>query len=166
MNDWHSETLTKHHDLTAFDCGVPSLNDWLVSHALRAQTSGTARTQVWVARGDPSAKAYYALAPSVVHRDDVSRGCSGGVTHVPAYLLARLALDNTLHGQGLGGQLLLDALEVIVAAASLASGRLVVVDAIDEAAASFYRKYGFQPVRNDPRRLVLKIATARKTLGL
>lgn len=86
------------------------------------------------------------------------------LSQFPAYLLARLALDGSLCGQGLGGQLLRDALEVIVAAANHAAGRLIVVDAIDDAAAAFYRHYGFQPVTGDPRRLVMKVATARNAL--
>jgi hypothetical protein len=56
-----------------------------------------------------------------------------------------------------------DALEVI-AAASRAAGRLIMVDAIDDTAAAFYRHYDFQPVTGDPHRLVMKIATARQAL--
>lgn len=89
---------------------------------------------------------------------------AGGVSVIPAYLLARLALDRSLHGQGLGGELLHDALNRIVEAAEVASGRLIVVDAIDDDAAKFYRKYDFQPVKDNPRRLVIKIATVRAAL--
>jgi ribosomal protein S18 acetylase RimI-like enzyme len=92
---------------------------------------------------------------------------SGGVSVIPSYLLAlaRLALDQALHGQGLGGELLHDALRRIVKASDIASGRLVVVDATDDQAAKFYRKYGFQLVRDNPRRLVIKINTVRQVLG-
>jgi predicted N-acetyltransferase YhbS len=90
---------------------------------------------------------------------------------VPAYLLARLALDLSLQGQGLGGELLVDALGRIVAAADVAGGRLIVVDAIDEAAAAFYARHDFRSVRGaaasvSPRRMAMKIATARSALGV
>ncbi len=49
-------------------------------------------------------------------------------------------------GKGLGGQLLLDALETVAAAANVGGGRLVVVDAIDERAHRFYAHYGFTPI--------------------
>ncbi len=165
MTDWCSTPLTDDHDLGQFDCGVESLDRWLRGQALRAQRSDTARTYVWTAPGSALAVAYYAIAPAQVRRDEVSRSTSGGMSVVPAYLLARLALDRSLRGRGLGGQLLLDAVDRIVLASATAAGRLIIVDAIDEAAAAFYVHYGFQPVSGNPQRLVMKIATARKALG-
>jgi predicted N-acetyltransferase YhbS len=159
-----SVALEEHHKLGEFDCGGPSLNEWLVAHALRAKASGTAKTYVWLEPEADRVVAYYSITPHQVHRAEVSGGMSGGVTIVPAYLLARLALDRMLHGQGLGGQLLRDALERVVEAADVASGRLLVVDAIDDGAAAFYRRYDFQPVKGNSRRLVIKIATVRKAL--
>lgn len=84
---------------------------------------------------------------------------------IPAYLLARLAVDRSLHGQGLGSELLYDALDTIVSAAEVAAGRLIVVDAIDETVRGFYRRHDFQPVEGSTDRLVMKTATARKALG-
>jgi hypothetical protein len=69
-----------------------------------------------------------------------------------------------LHGQGLGAELLHDAMDRIVTAADIASGRLIVVDAIDETATAFYRHHDFQ-LRDNPHRLVLKLSTVRKVLG-
>jgi len=82
---------------------------------------------------------------------------------VPGYLLARLALDVSLHGQGLGSELLIDALQVTVAAGDRAGGRLIVVDAIDQEAHDFYRHHGFVPIAG-ARRLAMKVATARGAL--
>jgi predicted N-acetyltransferase YhbS len=64
---------------------------------------------------------------------------------IPAILLAKLALHERLQGQGLGAELLVHALMTIVAAARSAGGRIVVVDALDESAASFYRAHDFHP---------------------
>lgn len=165
MTDFVSVALGEHHTLNEFDCRVPSLNEWLVAHAVRATVSGTAKTYVWTEPGSDAVVAYYSITPHQIHRDEVSRNLSGGVTNIPAYLLARLALDGRLQGRGLGGELLRDALERVVEAAEVASGRLLVVDAIDDQASKFYRKYDFQPVRDNPRRLVVKIATVRKALS-
>ncbi len=82
--------------------------------------------------------AYYAIAPHQMQRDEVPPAMAGGATVIPAYLLARMALDVTFHEQGLDAELLHDVLERIVTAADAASGRLVVIDAIDETAAAFY----------------------------
>jgi GNAT superfamily N-acetyltransferase len=164
VTDFNSAGLEDHHKLDEFDCGKAGLNDWLITQAHRANNSGTAKTYVWTPNGSDRVVAYYAITPHVIVRQELPSRLQGGVETSPAYLLARLALDRSLHGKGLGGDLLRDALEIIVDAASRASGRLIVVDAIDEMAASFYAKYDFRPVRNNPMRLVLKIATARESL--
>lgn len=75
------------------------------------------------------------------------------------YLIARLALDVSLHGRGRSAQLLLDALGGVVRAAEISGGRLIVVDAIDDAAQQFYEHFGFIPVNNRPGRLVMKVST-------
>jgi len=119
---------------------------------------------VWTRSDDLVVVAFYAIAPTQFLRTDLpSRSLSAGYSTIPGYLIARLALSQALHGQGLGTQLLLDALERIVAAATNAGGRLIAVDALDEAAHRFYRHHDFQPIQ-DSRRLVMKIATARATL--
>ncbi|MEV7042698.1 hypothetical protein [Amycolatopsis sp. NPDC051061] len=51
---------------------------------------------------------------------------------LPGHLLARLALNRSLHGQDLGTDLLLDAIGRIVGVADLAAGRLLAVDALDD----------------------------------
>jgi GNAT superfamily N-acetyltransferase len=102
----------------------------------------------------------------MVARDGLTSTPAGGLdTSVPGYLLGKLALDKTLHGRGNGAELLFDALSRVAEVADLASGRLLVVDAIDERAAAFYRKYRFRPAANDPLRLVIKIATIQQAFG-
>jgi GNAT superfamily N-acetyltransferase len=110
---------------------------------------------------------YFALAPHLLERDEAPPGVRRGAPQrIPAILLARLALDKSLQGQGLGAELMIYALTTIVAAARAAGGRLVVVDAVDENAASFYRAHNFKPSPADPRRLIMKLSTAARALGL
>ena len=164
MSEWRSQVMRSDHQCGEFSCGQASLDDWLRAQALRAQTSGTARTYVWTRPEDDVVTAYFAIAPTLVRRGEVSRSMSGGVEVVPAYLLARLALDQSLHGQGLGSQLLIDALQVIVAAAETAAGRLILVDAIDDAAHAFSRHHDFVPIAGG-RRMAMKVATARAAIN-
>jgi len=164
--EYNSVALSGHHDVVGFDCGVSSLNAWLAEQALRAQQAGTARTFVWVTAEAPETVwAYFSLAPTEVARGVLSRGQSSGYTTVPGYLLARLAVHAELRGLGYGGQVLADALSRAASAAEAGGGRLVVVDAHDDAPASFYRHCDFTPVKGNPRRLVLKIASIRNLLG-
>lgn len=161
----HSVDLSGGHEVSRFDCGVFSLNTWLAEQALRAQRAGTARTFVWVADAAPEqVRAYFSLAPTELARDVLSRGQSSGYSTVPGYLLARLAVHIDLHGLGYGSQVLVDALTRAARAAEVGGGRLIVVDALDEAAAAFYRHHDFTPVKDNPRRLVLKMADVRKFL--
>jgi predicted N-acetyltransferase YhbS len=80
--------------------------------------------------------------------------------------LAKLALDKGSQESGLGRELLVRALERIVEVAKEAGGRLVVVDAIDDDAASFYEHHDFQGVPGNPLRLVAKLSTVAKALKL
>lgn len=164
--EYESVALSDRHDVASFDCGVSSLNAWLAEQALRAQQAGTARTFVWATTEAPQKIwAYFSLAPTEVARSVLSRGQASGYSTVPGYLLARLAVHADLQGRGYGGQVLVDALSRAASAAEAGGGRLVVVDALDDTAASFYRHYDFTPVSGNPRRLVLKIANVRKLLG-
>jgi GNAT superfamily N-acetyltransferase len=90
---------------------------------------------------------------------------AGGYYLIPGYLIARLAIDASRRGQGYGEQLLLDALGKAIAASEIGGGRIIVVNAIDDEAPSFYKHYHFVPVRNREHRLVMKVSTAAKALG-
>ncbi len=76
-------------------------------------------------------------------------------------LLARLAVDAGRHGEGIGSQLLAEALRKAVAAGDAAAARLVVVDAIDDAAARFYGHHGFLAVPEHPMRLYRRLKEIR-----
>jgi GNAT superfamily N-acetyltransferase len=160
------EPFTAEHDLQAFDCGHDALNSWLRQHAARAAGQGT-RTYLLVEEATGAVVGYFALAPHLLERDDAPQSARRGAPQrIPAILLAKLALDESLQGQGLGAELLVHALATIVAAARAAGGRLVVVDAVDEDAASFYRAHGFQPSPSDPRQLIMKLSTVARELDL
>jgi GNAT superfamily N-acetyltransferase len=139
-----SEPLSTVHVLGTFSCGEESLDRWLKESALRAQRQGTGQTRVWH-EGDHIVTAYFTLASHNIDREILSRAEQGSVPpSVPATLLAKLALAETLHGQGLGPELLVDALTQCVESSRIVASRYVVVDAINETAAKFYEKYGFK----------------------
>lgn len=153
------------HDLEPFTCGQPSLDRWLKESARLVQRKRLARTYVWQ-RESHVVVAYYTLCPHLVERPSLPRKLSrGDPEQIPAILLARLALDVNLQGQGLGSELLVDALSRAVSATSEAGGRYVVVDAIDEDAAKFYARYDFVPIPDTaPQRLVQKVSDIAMSL--
>lgn len=164
---FESTRLTADHDLSRFDSGKETLDKWLREFALRATMSETARVYVWTELDDNVVQAYYALSPTEVARaaDGPTRSRSAGVSRVPGYLIGRPALDRSLQGRGLGGELLYDAVSRAVGAAEVGGGRLIVVDAIDEDAQAFYQKFGFVPVQLREYRLVMTMTTARRAIG-
>jgi GNAT superfamily N-acetyltransferase len=160
------ELLDDGHDLEGFTCGQPELDTWLTRHARNATRQGT-RTYVMIEETSGELTGYFAIAPYLVAREQAPRSVGrGALQRIPAILLAKLALDERLHGQGLGSELLVHALTTIIAAARSAGGRVVVVDAIDDTAVSFYQAHDFQPSPTSPDRLVLKLSTAARALGL
>jgi GNAT superfamily N-acetyltransferase len=155
------EPLSSAHVLDRFDCGIQELDGWLCRSARVASAAGTAATYV-LCRGE-RVVGYYALAMSAVwHAGAPSRLRRGMPDPVPVVLLARLALDRSEHGGGLGGHLLVDALRRCVRGGREFGARAVVVDAIDGRAVGFYAHFGFHPL--DDRRLWRRMLDVERSL--
>ena len=97
--------------MKGFDCGDPTLNQWLQQRALANQGSGATRTVV-VCDADNVVKAYVALASGAV-----AVAASPGSFRrnmpdpIPVVVLARLAVCRSVQGQGIARVLLADAFE-------------------------------------------------------
>ncbi len=74
----------------------------------------------------------------------------------------RLAVDARSQGRGLGARLLDDAFERVCWAAQQVAVRAVAVHAIDDAAASFYERFGFRGLSVAPRSLMVTLAELRR----
>jgi GNAT superfamily N-acetyltransferase len=161
---WIIERLAKSHDRSLFHCGQPALDDWLKTLASQFDRRDLARTFVAVLPGDGRVLGYYALASHRVRfealPDDQAKGLPK--IDVPVVLLGRLAVDQSMHGKGLGSFLLIDALRRALQVSTEVGIRAVEVDAIDERARSFYLKYEFVPLLDDPNHLFLPMRVIRK----
>ena len=158
-----SEQLGDAHDLSAFTCGEQSLDDWLRQSARSAASRHTGRTFVWHS-GNQVVVAYYTLVAHSTAAEAAPRSIGRGTrSEIPAILLARWAVDRSLQGQGQGKRLLGDALRRAAEASSIAAARVVVVDALNDDAAKFYRHFGFveTPVQG---RLLMKMRTVIEAL--
>jgi GNAT superfamily N-acetyltransferase len=165
VSDRRLERLSADHDLSAFRSGQDPLDGWLRNHALASQRMDSARTFVLIQRGDVIG--YFSLTMGSVLRSDAPRQLVRGLPAYPvgAALLARLAVGAGHQGEGLGGLLLAEALRKAVAAGDAAAARLVVVDAIDDAAVRFYAHQGFLAVPEHPMRLYRRIKDVRASLN-
>ena len=102
---------------------------------------------------------YYALTACEVLSEDLPTEIAKRLPlKVPGIRLGRLAVDRTVQGQGLGELLLMDAIDRSRRVLQHVGIHALFVDAKDERAAGFYRKYGFRPLPQDSLKLVLPLA--------
>jgi GNAT superfamily N-acetyltransferase len=153
------------HQVVGFDCGVASLNSYLIERALSDQRAGKSRSYV-SPRGE-RVVAYFSLAAGSVEPAETTARASAGQGNqaIPVILLARLAVDLDEQGRGLGRALLLDALARSARAAEVIGARAVLVHATSERARGFYERHGFEPSPTDPLHLVVLMKDVRKALG-
>jgi GNAT superfamily N-acetyltransferase len=157
--------LEPSHETDAFESGAGELDEWLRQWALVNHRSGNAR--VFVATRGRRVVGYYALATAGVERDVVPGTLrKGGVPEqVPCLLLARLAVDRTEQGTGMGRALLVDALRRALRVANEIGVRAVLIHARDDAARAFYLHHAeFSPSPTDPLHLFLGMKHVRQLL--
>ncbi|MGH7995678.1 MAG: GNAT family N-acetyltransferase [Opitutaceae bacterium] len=141
------------------------MNDYLAKRALVNHQAGTARTFV-VTDDGPHVLAYYSLAASqIIYGDATPRLQKGAPRHpVPVVLLARLAVDRSQQGRGVGAALVKDAVLRVLAAAEAIGIRALLVHAKDESAKVFYERFDFQPLPGNRQHLVLLLKDGRRLL--
>lgn len=156
--------FTGEHDLEGFDCGNHELNTWLQRHALASHKADLART--YLALDANTVAGYVSMTTGSVRPEDAPKRLARGMPRYPigTILIARLAVDHRYQGRRLGSRLLAEALRRAIAASDAAAARLVVVDAIDDGAAAFYRRWGFVEAPDNPRRLYRKMSDVRASL--
>ena len=156
------QPLAKQHHRDAFSCGVQSLDHYLKSQASQDIRRKANAVFVLVPVDSPATIAGYftlcacGLAPGTI--PEAARAHLPRYPQVSATLLGRLALDAAFQGQGLGAALLAQALRKAYENSTVVGSSMVVVDAIDEPAAGFYRAHGFIPMP-ESMRLVLPMRT-------
>ena len=156
------EVLEAAHLLEAFSCGSEALDVFLQRHALANQRSDSARSYVICGDGR-HVVAYYSLAVGAVDHAGVPLRIARGLARhpIPVMLLARLAVDRSVQGRGLGQALLKDAVLRTLQAAEIAGIRALLVHAKDDAARSWYEHFGFEPSPTDPLHLLLLMKDLR-----
>ena len=159
------QKLDASHEVDAFDCGKEPLDRFLQRHALVNLKAGSAQTYV-VCRGEQRVVGYYSLAVGAVeHADAPSRVGKGLPRHpIPVMLLARLAVDRSEQGNGLGKALLKDSLLRTAQAADIAGIRALLVHAKDDEARAWYEQFDFDPSPTDPYHLFLLMKDLRALL--
>jgi GNAT superfamily N-acetyltransferase len=164
---WHEEPIAKRHKREAFDCGDPALNDFLRRHARQTHDQGGAKTFLAVRDDDLNQiLGFYSVSPASVEFARTPELLKRGLARhdVPVFRLGRLAVDQAMQRQGLGGQLLLSAGRRCLRASQEVGGVALLIDAKHEGVANWYASYGALPLLDAPLSLLLPMTTIRTAL--
>jgi predicted GNAT family N-acyltransferase len=164
MANWVIERLHKSHDRESFCCGNDSLDRFLKTQASQYEKKRVGRTFVAVSPGENIVRGFVTMATGSISLDALAAsGRKGLPKHpIPTVHLGRLAVDQSARGQRLGETLLLYVLKMTIELAERLGVFAVDVWALDAIARSFYQKYGFLPLEDDPFHLYLPLATLAK----
>jgi GNAT superfamily N-acetyltransferase len=165
------EPLTNKHHVSEFDCGSTAQTAWLRDIARTAHNVGTSRVYVMRRLADDHVVGYYALAAGAVMTADATprflKGVGNRPIPVPVVILARLGVDVTEQGGGLGRALVADALRRIGTAADIVGVRGLLIHAENDSARAFYLKLAaFESSPTDHLHLLLLMKDLRRALDL
>ncbi|WP_318388767.1 GNAT family N-acetyltransferase [Enterobacter sp.] len=152
------EPLSGLHQVAEFVCGEVVLDDWLKQRGLKNQALGAARTFVVCKKGTKQVAGYYALATGSVNHTEATGSLRRNMPDpIPVIILARLAVDVSFRGGGLGADLLHDAVLRCYRVAENIGVRAIMVHALTEEARRFYVYHGFSPSQTQQRTLFLRL---------
>ena len=134
--------LTRGDDTTQFVSGADELDEWLTKYAWENLRANNAVT--YVSTIERRVVGYYALAVGGIELAQVPQALKKGTRPdpLPVLVLARLAVDQSVSGVGLGAGLLRDALERSAQLSESIGAAALLVHARDEAAKEFYLHNG------------------------
>ncbi|MCY7337088.1 MAG: GNAT family N-acetyltransferase [Chamaesiphon sp.] len=161
------ELLNKSHDREQFDCGVEVLNQFLRSTARQHIQKGISRTFVLIEQDlSQSIIGFFTLTICEVRREKLPGSIAKKYpSQVPGVKLARLAVARQWQRQGIGEILMVEAMQRALLVADTAGGIGLFVDAKDEVAHSYYARYGFITLEDNPLEMFLSLSLLR-TLNL
>ena len=134
------------HDRSQFDCGVNELNDYLKTKISPDLKRNIGRAIVACSKNTNRILGFYTLSMGQVTWESLPDSYSKRIPKypVPVARIGRLAVDISVRGQGLGGDLLMHAHMNVLRASEQVAAFAVIVDAKNETAENFYRKYGYE----------------------
>lgn len=162
------EILNKTHDKEGFDCGHAELNKYFSCYSSQNHKKNINRTHVAIqqeSRALPKKEVlgFYSLANGQVSYSILPTNIKHPRYPVSVARITRLAVAKKMHGNGLGGFLLYDAIKKIKEISDLIGTYGVVVDAKNESAVNFYRHYGFLDLQDNFQTLFLPMSTINKS---
>jgi GNAT superfamily N-acetyltransferase len=164
---WHEEAIGKQHDRDSFDCTDRELNEYLRRFARQNHENGGAKTFLAIENNQGRILGFYTLAPCSAVYDHTPDTLRKGLPRypVPGYRLGRLAVDNSVKGNGLGTQLMLAAGRRSIRVAGEVGGVAMFIDAKSERAAKWYEERGAMRLAGNPEGLPIPMLISLKTIA-
>lgn len=141
------EKLNDLHILDLFDSGEPSITEYLLKQARKAQSARQAAVYVSCEKGTLNVMAYYTLSNGSVERSGLPKRLQRNSPNIhPITLLGRMGVTLAAQGQGFSIDLLQDAIERAISASETVASSAIIVHPLNERLADFYGKHaGFKP---------------------
>ena len=153
------ERLSEQHEISGFDCGEPSLTDWLQRAGLKNERNDGSRTYA-VCDGQVVV-GYYTLATGSIQRAAAAGKVRRNMPDpVPVVVLGRLAVDERYQGRAIASGMLRDAVLRVIAASHEVGIKALLVHALSEEAKRFYQRHGFLVSPVDEMTLMVTIRDA------
>lgn len=150
-----------------FNCNIEELNRYLRQFAIPNDKKNIGKTFVAVKKTEHTIPiGYYTVSMAQILFNDLPDSIKKGLPRypIPAMRIGKLAIDSNFQGNHIGAKLLKDALLRAVRISSQVALHFIIVDAIDEKAKSFYLKYGFTALDENPLTLVISLETVKMAM--
>ncbi|KER05217.1 GNAT family N-acetyltransferase [Photorhabdus temperata] len=140
------EEVTQQHNRKTFDCSVAELNQFLQQQARQKTVKHMSKTYVACRDSAPATiMGYHTLTGYSVTTPPAHKDYKNYPHPLSAVKLARLAVDHSQQGQGLGERLLIDAIYRTALVAQQISAIGLFVDPMSPQVVPFYQQYDFLP---------------------
>lgn len=164
--DYIIEPLSSYHNKEDFFSGIEELDLYLKRQASQDQRRYIATPFIAFDRLSQKIIGYYTLSSTSINLEKIPSQLSKKLPKyplVPATLLGRLAIDKNYQKKGWGKLLLIDAISRSLK--SEIASYAVVVEAISEEAAAFYRHYNFINFLDSQERFFLPMTVIKTILS-
>lgn len=160
------EPVSKALQKQPFDCGNQILNEYFRFYAFKNDQLSIGKTFIALNEHN-TVTGYMTLTNAQIEADSLPESLRAKLPRypIPAFRIAKLAVDVRYQGSGVGSWLLRSALEKALSVSASVDIYAVIVDAIDEKAKSFHMKYGFMAFSEYPLTLFLPLTTIASATG-
>ena len=148
------------HDRASFQCGEPTLDEYLRKYAVQQSAKGLCSIFVLIDHASPSKiLGFYTLSAAQLGTDQLSDSEKKKLPRypIPCFRMGRLARSMEHRGSGIGAVLLGLAVDRCLKARVHVGAYALLVDAKSEKASVFYRHYGFRVCVDSPMSLYLPL---------